>query len=139
MIALTVTSMRKIYLQTADVRIGNEMTCPECGSIIRKKTYQHKFCGKICKDRYWNNIDPRKKNWKHKRSHYTKYNVEAKSFANRLGDPLAKRRGYPSHAEMLDSLALEDGSWDAHGGVTVEPCDRCGMMYQYCECPDIID
>ena len=129
--------MKEEYLQASVTPIGEMMTCPGCGTRIKKKTYQHKFCGPKCKDLYWNNVDPRKKNRKHKKSHYNKYNVGEKSYANRLGNVIALDRGYPSHTAMVEADAMDDGSWDVHGGVYVELCDRCGMVFEHCLCPEI--
>lgn len=127
--------MRMVYAACKETNIGQTMTCPGCGKEIIKSSYHHTFCDQTCKDRYWNTIDPKKKNRKHPRSHYNKYNVGEKSYAVRLGDADALRRGYPSHADMIDSHLDDDGSWDAHQG-HVEPCEWCGMMPQYCRCCD---
>jgi len=35
--------------------------CPACNAKIRKRSYQHKFCGTHCKDRYWNTVDDRRR------------------------------------------------------------------------------
>ena len=135
----SIPELKKIYVITKNAKVGEIITCPGCGENIIKTSYQHTFCDKICKDRYWNNVDSRKRNRKHPPSHYRKYNVGDKSYEVRLGNAIAIERGYPSHTEMIDSMSLDDGSWDAHGGVEVEPCNRCGMQHQYCNCPDIID
>lgn len=126
--------MRNRYCGAKETKVGEKFMCPGCGTLITKRSYQHTFCGKTCKDRYWNNVDPRKKNRKHSKAHYRKYNVGAKSYEVRLGDADAQRRGYPSYADMIEDQCMEDGSWDAHGGVTVEPCEFCGMQYRYCRC-----
>jgi len=136
---LTRKQMIAVYKMCDLTKVGGEMRCPGCGEIIIKKTYQHKFCGQQCKDRYWNTVDPRKKNRKNSSSHYRKYNVGEKSYASRLGDAAAIKQGYPSYDDMIEAEAMDDPSWESGGGVYVERCSRCGMAYEHCRCPDIID
>ena len=49
-----------------DAKVGEEIVCPSCGTKHIKKSYQSVFCktkGKTkCKDNYWNNVDPKKRN-----------------------------------------------------------------------------
>lgn len=49
-----------------DAKIGNEIVCPSCGTTHVKKSYQSVFCkskgGTKCKDNFWNNVDPKKRN-----------------------------------------------------------------------------
>ena len=48
-----------------DAKVGEEITCPSCGSTHVKKSYQSVFCktkgGTKCKDNFWNNVDPSKR------------------------------------------------------------------------------
>lgn len=136
---LTKKQMIAIYKMCKHSEVGEEMRCPGCGKIITKKSYQHKFCNQQCKDHYWNTVDPRKKNRHNPPSHYRKYNVGEKSYANRLGKAEALKRGYPTYEDMLDAEAMDDPSWESGGGVYVERCPRCGMVYQHCRCPEIPD
>jgi len=46
-------------------KVGEEITCPSCGTKHIKTSYQSVFCktkgGTKCKDNYWNNVDPSKR------------------------------------------------------------------------------
>ena len=54
--------MSKLYLIAEESKVGARIKCPACSRELTKKSYQHKFCGTKCKDRYWNRVDPRKRN-----------------------------------------------------------------------------
>jgi uncharacterized Zn-finger protein len=45
---------------------GEEIICPSCGTSFVKNNPQQAFCktkgGTMCKDKYWNTVDPRKRN-----------------------------------------------------------------------------
>lgn len=62
--------------------VGESIECPVCEKVLIKKTKDHVFCSNgrtkgagNCKDGYWNKVDPKKRNRKHPKSHYRKYNV----------------------------------------------------------------
>lgn len=57
----------------------------------------------------------------------------------RGSNAFARRRGYPTYAEMQDSQAMEDGSWDAHGGVELSICNICNLRANYCRCGEGCD
>lgn len=46
--------------------IGEEISCTVCNKTFKKKTKQQAFCGSRgdtkCKDKYWNTVDPSKRN-----------------------------------------------------------------------------
>lgn len=44
----------KLYKEACLARVGQTITCPGCGESVIKNTYHKKFCGKRCKDHYWN-------------------------------------------------------------------------------------
>lgn len=44
------------YNKVKDAKIGEEISCPVCGKVFTKKTYQQKFCCTKCKNKYWNTI-----------------------------------------------------------------------------------
>ena len=46
--------MKPIYDNNASVKVGTKMYCPYCRKVIVKRSWQHKFCGTPCKDKYWN-------------------------------------------------------------------------------------
>lgn len=52
-------AMTKRYKVADKANVGEIIKCPYCGTNIKKKSYQHKFCNTKCKDRYWNYINPR--------------------------------------------------------------------------------
>lgn len=49
-----------------DAKIGEEISCPSCGTNFKKKAYNSVFCkskrGTKCKDNFWNNVDENKRN-----------------------------------------------------------------------------
>jgi hypothetical protein len=53
--------MKPIYEINSMLKVGSKMYCPYCRKIIVKKSWQHKFCGTECKDKYWNTEPARKK------------------------------------------------------------------------------
>jgi hypothetical protein len=78
----TMSIMKMRYILAKSRKIGEEIMCPSCGSILIKKTKDHVFCSNgrtkgagNCKDAYWNKVDNKKRNRKHPKSHYRKYNV----------------------------------------------------------------
>lgn len=46
--------------------VGTECKCPSCRTMFTKTNYQQAFCktkgGTVCKDNYWNNVTPSKRN-----------------------------------------------------------------------------
>jgi hypothetical protein len=60
--------MTKLYMIAKCAKVGEFIQCPACGRRFIKKTYNQIFCTNAktkirnnCKDRYWNNIDPKKR------------------------------------------------------------------------------
>lgn len=47
-------------------KVGQELICPSCGTHFVKEHYQQVFCKSkpktVCKDKYWNTVDPKKRN-----------------------------------------------------------------------------
>jgi hypothetical protein len=58
--------MKAQYKRNKEANIGSECTCPSCGTVFAKTHYAQAFCkskgGTICKDKYWNTVDPKKRN-----------------------------------------------------------------------------
>lgn len=56
------------YNRADRAETGATIECPWCKKYIVKRTYHKKFCSngkqgaKNCKDLYWNNIDPKRRN-----------------------------------------------------------------------------
>jgi hypothetical protein len=108
---------------------GSVHKCPSCGVSVVKSTYNKIFCsngrtkGKSnCKDWFWNIVDP------NKRCRLTPH------FYNVVLEKYATDRGYPNYETMQMDSGMEDGSWDAHGGVQLEICNVCKLRSDYCEC-----
>lgn len=84
-------------------KVGLECTCASCGTKFIKTHYQQVFCktkgGTICKDLYWNTIDPNKRN-----------NTTRISPANQRWLDKQKERAYDRRFNNFD----DDQSWDAH-------------------------
>jgi len=58
--------LRKRYKAAKAAKVGETVICPSCGHKFVKKSYQQVFCktfpGTKCKDNYWNNVTPTKRN-----------------------------------------------------------------------------
>jgi len=54
------------YQLNKDAKVGEQCICPSCNTTFTKESYQQAFCktkgGTICKDKYWNTVDPKKRN-----------------------------------------------------------------------------
>lgn len=54
------------YELNKSAKVGAKCICPSCGTSFIKQNYQQAFCktkgGTICKDKYWNTVDPKKRN-----------------------------------------------------------------------------
>jgi hypothetical protein len=112
--------------------IGSEIVCPSCGTAHIKKAYNTVFCktkgGTVCKDNFWNNVDPKKRN------NRTRISPGNKAYYNNVILPKkARELGFPDVESMKNHVDDFDGSWDAHG-CHVEPCDFCGLRAEYCRC-----
>lgn len=63
---MTVYQLKQAYAASKKKTIGEQCFCPSCGSPFKKKNYQQVFCnsqtGTKCKDKYWNTVDPKKRN-----------------------------------------------------------------------------
>lgn len=59
-------ALSKAYKLAKEAKVGNSALCPSCGSKFIKTSYQQAFCktqgGTTCKDNYWNNVTPTKRN-----------------------------------------------------------------------------
>lgn len=58
--------LKECYDLNKTIAVNQEICCPSCGTKFIKKTYNQSFCktqqGTKCKDKYWNTIDPNKRN-----------------------------------------------------------------------------
>lgn len=59
-------ALRQRYAAAKATKVGEDTVCPACGSHFIKASYQQVFCkaqgGTVCKDFYWNNVTPNKRN-----------------------------------------------------------------------------
>ena len=59
-------SLKDLYAKAKLAKVGEEAKCPSCNTMFVKGNYQQAFCknniGTICKDYYWNNVTPTKRN-----------------------------------------------------------------------------
>lgn len=58
--------MEAKYKANKEAKTGDVCVCPSCETEFVKTNYQQAFCkskGKtVCKDKYWNTVDPSKRN-----------------------------------------------------------------------------
>lgn len=56
----------RLYKKNKSAKVNEQCICPSCGSKFVKVNYQQAFCknrkGTQCKDKYWNTVDPKKRN-----------------------------------------------------------------------------
>lgn len=59
-------NIKEKYKINKAAKVGNKCVCPSCGTHFMKTHYAQAFCksrgGTKCKDKYWNTVDPKKKN-----------------------------------------------------------------------------
>ena len=60
------SNVKTLYNTAKSAKVGDLCTCPSCGAQFKKASYQQAFCktkgGTVCKDKYWNTVDPSKRN-----------------------------------------------------------------------------
>lgn len=61
-------------------------------------------------------------------------NIRRENWVENGKEIYARQRGFPSYDDMLETSYMEDGSWDAHGGVEIAICDFCNLRADYCRC-----
>lgn len=117
-----------LYEDCKSAKIGSTIICPSCNTQHTKNAYNTVFCktkGKTkCKDNYWNNVTPSKRN------NTTRISPANARYYNSVILPNeALKRGYPNVTEMLNDVDDTD-----YLSCTVLPCEWCGLKYQYCQC-----
>jgi len=128
-----IQSLKDLYKIAKESRIGAEVKCPSCKTPFTKTNYQQAFCkskgGTICKDNYWNNVTPSKRNNK------TRISPANARYYNDVYLPnKAKELGFPDVETMKNHV---DEGFDEQGGnIQIENCDFCGLRYEYCDCGD---
>lgn len=123
--------MKVVHQSNKERSIGSTCRCPSCGTAFTKEHYQQAFCktkgGTICKDNYWNNVTPSKRNNKTRISP-----ANARYYNDVILPNRAKELGFPDVETMRNHI---DEGFDEQGGnVQVENCHCCGLRPEYCEC-----
>lgn len=94
---MNLKSLKEKYNKAKSIKVGEKCICPSCDSEFIKVNYQQAFCktktGTTCKDFYWNNVTPEKRN-----------NTTRISPANK------ERLRYLESEQNFD----DDQGWDAH-------------------------
>jgi hypothetical protein len=96
--------MTTAYDVAKSAKVGDYITCPSCGKKFVKKTYNQVFCSNAktkdsmnCKDRYWNDIDPRKRN------NTTRISPASQRFLDEVIIPRRERIEWEEDADPGDS------------------------------------
>lgn len=93
--------IKERYTINKNAKTGEKITCPSCGTVFVKKSYQQVFCksktGTKCKDKYWNTVTPGKRN------NTTRISPANEAYMERNGIGIY-------HEDNFD----DDQSWDAH-------------------------
>jgi hypothetical protein len=97
--------LKQLYSVAKSAKVGEYVVCPSCQIGYFKKRTQQAFCGTwgttVCKDNYWNNVTPTKRN-----------NTTRISPAN---DAFQAKHGLGEHRDLEGSFDPDDDpSWDAH-------------------------
>jgi len=62
----SISKLKQGYNDNKSKKVGEKCQCPSCGEFFVKEHYQQVFCktkhGTQCKDYYWNNVTPTKRN-----------------------------------------------------------------------------
>ncbi len=116
------------YDMCKQAKIGSDISCPSCNTTHVKKAYNTIFCkskiGTQCKDNYWNNVTPSKRN------NRTRISPANARYYNQVILPNeAFNRGFPTVSDMLNYVDDTD-----YLSCTVLPCKWCGLRYEFCRC-----
>lgn len=126
----SIKKLNKAYQQAKAAKVGDTCTCPSCSTQFIKTNYQQAFCkskgGTTCKDNFWNNTTPSKRN------NTTRISpANARYHSEVILPNAAAERGFPDVETMLKHVDDHDGM-----SVEVEPCHWCKLRAEYCECED---
>ena len=106
-------SLIALRKKAMEAPIGSEIKCPSCGMMHTKKAYNTIFCkskgGSICKDNYWNNVTPSKRN-NTTRISPANADYSAKINSERMGGIDGKKfEGYTSEGyRIVDGVAYDE-------------------------------
>ena len=109
--------MQKIkekYELAKAAKVGENCTCPSCGTLFKKTNYQQAFCkarGKTkCKDKYWNTVTPEKRN---NTTRISPANAAYSCMQYEIRSAQPKRDNRPIWEKMG---AWNDDDWHEHDG-----------------------
>ena len=111
--------MTKAYIKAKDAKVGETIVCPSCKKVFVKKSYNQIFCSNAktkrfnnCKDKYWNTVDPNKRN------NTTRISPASKAWSAMQDDI----REAQSHNVVTEFGVWHDDDWcEADGGSGVLP------------------
>ncbi len=101
------STLKDLYQKAKSAKVGETICCPSCKTNFEKTNYQQVFCktqkGTICKDFYWNNVTPSKRNNTSRISP-----ANAKFYALHIEPLKDNARGWP--------FGVDEGpeGWDGH-------------------------
>jgi len=118
------------YEKAKSAKVNENCKCPSCGKSFLKTNYQQAFCktkpGTECKDYYWNNVTPKKRN------NTTRISPANARYKNNVILPaIAREHGFPDVQTMRNHIEEDEGA-----PIYVSNCDFCGLKYEYCRCDD---
>lgn len=108
----SIQSLKALYKTAKDSIVGSTCKCPSCGTLFVKQNYQQTFCktkgGTVCKDNYWNNVTPCKRNNKTRISPASAAFMEQRN-EKRMGTLDGKFQGYTSEGyRIIDGVAYDE-------------------------------
>ncbi len=102
-------SLRSLYAKAKEAKTGSEIRCPSCLSMHTKKAYNTTFDSKKCKDNYWNNVTPTKRNNTTRISPASKAHMAMVNTLRMGGINGEKFQGYTSEGyRIIDGVAYDE-------------------------------
>lgn len=125
-------SLKDLYKLAKDAKVGETVRCPSCLVPFEKTNYQQAFCkfldGTVCKDNYWNNVTPTKRNNK------TRISPASLNWLAKNDKPAVYGYGDSQREiDRQDRLDEELNCGDDGLDVTVERCQWCECLRCRCE------
>jgi hypothetical protein len=100
-----INKMKVIYSETKAKKVGENCVCPSCDTEFIKTHYAQGFCkskgGTYCKDYYWNNVTPSKRN------NTTRISPASQRWLNKQSRERSERFIYSEHPFSSEAL----GQW----------------------------
>ena len=126
--------MKVVYQSNKQANVSSVCQCPSCGTSFVKSHYQQAFCkskgGSVCKDNYWNNVTPSKRN------NITRISPASAFFLLKKDTPVVL--GYGDSQRAIDREDRENNELNFEGGgqggnVSVERCEFCECINCRCD------